>query len=298
MILPVLFGAGIVSAMALMGAEGARTRAAASRRRTERRAERSEKKVERIKRKARKAVARAEQKRKPKAKAELERKGKAKKPPTPAKHKKIKSHKVKLVSEKKKEAEPELKPRQAAKELYSYVSQMIGAGRARELGDKRDRNGKVKRLQKFMGRLVEDGIYGNKTRARGKELLGRDFPARTPKLAPRPLPVLPREAKPKPKRKPTVLLEEEELLVSVAPLPPKRKAKAERTPKAAARDLFEYVDTLGGKGRSAALGFKGNPNRTVLDAQTDMGELKKDGIYGNKTRRRGRALIGKRFPPR
>lgn len=64
----------------------------------------------------------------------------------------------------------------AAAELYKYVTQTNT--KPRTWGDKRNRNAVILELQKRMGRLTADGIYGPNTRARGKALIGKTFPAR------------------------------------------------------------------------------------------------------------------------
>lgn len=70
-------------------------------------------------------------------------------------------------------------------------------------------------------------------------------------------------------------------------------APAGRSPQAAASDLLTYFNA----GRP--LGTKDAPSTFVEAAQRDMGGgIATDGIYGPDTRARGRALIGKVFPPR
>lgn len=64
----------------------------------------------------------------------------------------------------------------AAAELYKYVTQTNT--RARTWGNKRQRNAVILELQKRMGQITADGIYGPNTRARGKALIGKTFPAR------------------------------------------------------------------------------------------------------------------------
>lgn len=64
---------------------------------------------------------------------------------------------------------------QAARDLYRYVT--ILETRPRRWGDRKNRNPTIKAAQEDMG-LVADGIYGPGTRQRGKELLGKTFPAR------------------------------------------------------------------------------------------------------------------------
>lgn len=67
-------------------------------------------------------------------------------------------------------------------------------------------------------------------------------------------------------------------------------------PVAAARELAEYA--AANKGKGAKLGTKGAPSSTVKALQLQMGGgLVADGIYGPKTRDRGREL-GVTMPPR
>jgi hypothetical protein len=70
-------------------------------------------------------------------------------------------------------------PQDAAQALFDYVTAAIAAGRARTLGNKSEPNAIVRDAQADMGELVADGIYGPASRARGKALLGRNFPARS-----------------------------------------------------------------------------------------------------------------------
>lgn len=76
------------------------------------------------------------------------------------------------------------------------------------------------------------------------------------------------------------------------------REKVERAPDQAARDLLAYVNAAAGSQRATLLGYKGHPNAFVQSAQSDMGGIAADGIYGPATRARGKALIGKAFPPR
>lgn len=74
--------------------------------------------------------------------------------------------------------------RQAAQELYDYVTPLIRRGQSHVLTDESNRNEIVHKAQQDMGgkQLLaalakgQGGIYGPLTRARGKELLGREFP--------------------------------------------------------------------------------------------------------------------------
>lgn len=177
-----------------------------------------------------------------------------------------------------------LSPRDAAQRLYDYARGLLRADRGGELGTKGRPSETVRHYQKAMGKIRADGQYGPKTRARGKELLGRTFPVR--KRATAPAEVVP--APPKP-AEPTA----EPASVTTAP------AEMVRTPKEAAQDLFDYAKQAPKKaGRGEWFGTKTKPNPIVAAAQRNMGGLKDDGIYGPKTRRRGRALLGRPFPTR
>jgi hypothetical protein len=63
----------------------------------------------------------------------------------------------------------------AAAELYDYVTRVERD--PRKWGDRRGGNPRIAESQGLMG-LTPDGIYGPRTRARGKELLGKSFPPR------------------------------------------------------------------------------------------------------------------------
>lgn len=172
---------------------------------------------------------------------------------------------------------PSLSPRAAAQRLYDYARAKVRAGKASELGSKAKRNGTIKAYQAAMGKISADGIYGPKTRARGKELLGRAFPARVSK---------PKRAAPPPE-------------TELAPIVVNEEAPELRSPKEAAQELFDYAKSAPKvKGRGAWFGTANAPSSTVEAAQRDMGGLKADGIYGPKTRKRGRALLGRVFPAR
>lgn len=66
---------------------------------------------------------------------------------------------------------------QAARELYTYVSKAIANKQSGLLGTKTRPNPFVANAQRDMG-VKPDGIYGPATRARGKALLQKTFPAR------------------------------------------------------------------------------------------------------------------------
>lgn len=70
-------------------------------------------------------------------------------------------------------------PVAAAQALFDYVSAAISAGRSASLGSKGSPNAIVRDAQADMGDVAIDGIYGTATRTRGKQLLGKTFPART-----------------------------------------------------------------------------------------------------------------------
>jgi len=175
-----------------------------------------------------------------------------------------------------------LKPREAAERLYAFASMKLQSGQGADLGVKGNPSATVQAFQKAMRRITADGFYGPETRARGKELLGRDFPIRR-RVAPSQQ--LPPEPPPPP--------------APPAPAPPSPTTPSPaQTQRAAAESLLAYVQALGTRGRAKALGYRAHPNATVRDAQRAMGELTADGIYGPATRRRGKALTGKTFPPR
>lgn len=68
------------------------------------------------------------------------------------------------------------KMERGAKALYNYVT--VQETRPRRWGNKRKANEKVRTAQKVMRKLTKDGIYGPKTRTRGRKLIGKTFPAR------------------------------------------------------------------------------------------------------------------------
>ncbi|HET8939219.1 MAG TPA: hypothetical protein VFN67_37500 [Polyangiales bacterium] len=157
----------------------------------------------------------------------------------------------------------ERSPKQAAQALHTYATGLVRSGRgAAELGSKAKPNDFVAAAQRDMrGGLASDGIYGPKTQARGKELLGVEFPNRYGTGT---------------KVKP--------------PVPPLTAANEQQR---AAEGLLSYLSQPG-----ADQGVKGKPSAYVKAAQAAMGGLTADGIYGPNTRTRGAALTGKPFPPR
>jgi hypothetical protein len=197
--------------------------------------------------------------------------------------------------------------RQAAQDLLSYVRPLISTGKADVLGSKTQPNDIVRIAQRDMKMKPsdQDGVYGPKTAARGKEILGTEFPSRTNKLAAAvmsraaPKPAAPKQAPPAPA--PAVQEYEQAPAVKAAaeatkpPAPPASldTPVSEHSPKEAATALYTYV-TSG----HVDWGSKSKPNELIRGAQKDMGKLVADGIYGQKTRDRGKQLIGKTFPPR
>lgn len=192
-----------------------------------------------------------------------------------------------------------------AQRLYDYVTRLIKEGRAAELGSKGAINATVRDAQKLMGGIAADGIYGTATRARGKELLGREFPARdNPKARVSPVathatpppvsrlaqsaPITATQAASKPSApgqpKPAVA--------------PKPVAAPSRGDKQAAQDLLAYARRVLASNQGSQLGTAREPSAIVRSAQADMGELVADGVYGPTTRARGKALTGTTFPAR
>jgi hypothetical protein len=156
----------------------------------------------------------------------------------------------------------ERSPKQAAQALHTYVTGVVRSGRgATDLGSKQKPNDFIAAAQRDMRNVSSDGIYGPKTQARGKELLGQEFPNRygtSTKIKP--------------------------------PVPPLTAANEQQR---AAEGLLSYLSQPG-----ADQGVKGKPSAYVKAAQAAMGGLTADGIYGPNTRARGAALTGKTFPPR
>jgi len=185
--------------------------------------------------------------------------------------------------------------RQAATDLYAYVVPLIKAGNGAALGTKAEPNDIVRVAQRDM-KITADGSYGDKTRARGKELLGREFPARAPKgRVPAPAPRSSSSSSSSPAAAPKVLRIEPQpaaKLAAAAPPPPPEVPVNEHSPKEAAAALLQYVQSSGN------LGTKAKPSDIVKAAQHDMGKLTADGVYGPKTRERGKQLLGKPFPAR
>jgi hypothetical protein len=195
-------------------------------------------------------------------------------------------------------------PSKAAEALYSYVTARIRSGQAATLGDKSQPNEVVRDAQRDMRKIATDGIYGPKTMARGKELLGKPFPPRTLQLPAKPaepFKVPPKAAPaPKPAPAPKAPAKPAAPTASKPAAPPPATEPVRRAPEQAARELLAYVKAAlaSGTGLATKLGTKATPSATVRDAQRDMGQITADGIYGPATRERGRALISTPFPPR
>ncbi len=119
------------------------------------------------------------------------------------------------------------------------------------------------------------------------------MPAPPPPPAPAPSSTTPR-AKTKTKRRAAPAAPAAPTSSPAAPPAP----GSSRDPAQAARELYAHADKLTKSGRSGELGNAARPSSFVRDAQTDMGGVRPDGIYGPDTRARGRALIGKTFPVR
>jgi hypothetical protein len=208
----------------------------------------------------------------------------------------IPSHAVDVTDDTADTAQPMARaPRVAAQALYDYVTQVVRDGRGAELGTAGKPNATVRAAQTDMKLLTADGIYGAKTRTRGKELLGREFPAREAKTRGQPLtstaaaPTTPaRTVVLAPNAAPAVVLEH----APAAEPPPPSQPVAAHTPRESAEALLIYVSAP-----QSDVGSKKKPNATVRAAQKAMGGLTADGIYGPKTRARIHTLTGKN-PPR
>jgi hypothetical protein len=169
-------------------------------------------------------------------------------------------------------------PRVAAQDLYTYVTGLIRAGKSDQLGNASAPNSTIAAAQNDMRLVKVNGVYDAPTRARGKELLGREFPARDSKR----VAAVPVTATP------AVVLESP----AIAP-PPLSASVAARTPREAAEALLIYVQQPG-----ADLGSKASPSSIVHDAQQAMGGITADGVYGPQTSKRIAALTGKAAPQR
>lgn len=224
-------------------------------------------------------------------------------------------------------------PEQAANLLLLYL-EAPGV----DWGSKKAPNKTIAGAQADMGSLIADGIYGPKTKARGEALTKKPWPAPPAAAKPaakKPTAAAPSalaKAKPAattiPSNKVAVTLGKP---ISVSPSQPSAAASSkppsavmtaqsaaprptpppggsssstsqvvptERSPKAAAQDLYTYAQQLIRQGRGAELGSKDKPNNTVAAAQRDMRKIASDGIYGPKTQARGKELIAMEFPSR
>jgi hypothetical protein len=85
---------------------------------------------------------------------------------------------------------------------------------------------------------------------------------------------------------------------SVAPHGAAPVPSAKRSAGQAALELLAYVTPILAAKRGSELGLKNHPNAVVKAAQLDMGDVPADGIYGPRTRAKGTALTGKKFPAR
>ena len=159
--------------------------------------------------------------------------------------------------------------KQAAQALYNYVTPIIRSGRGAELGSAAKPNDTVAAAQRDMKLVASDGIYGPKTQARGKELLGMEFPSRYGIGTKLPA----ANVLNKPPAAPPITTTNEQAR--------------------AAESLLAYLSQPG-----ANQGVKGSPSVFVKASQAAMGQLTADGIYGPATRARGAQLTGKTFPPR
>jgi hypothetical protein len=179
-------------------------------------------------------------------------------------------------------------PRQAATDLFNFVTQAIRDKQDAQLGSKASPSDFVAAAQRDMRLVASDGIYGDKTGARGKELLGREFPKRNPvkrRVSPTKIPAAVVNALP-----PSTAA----ILAMPPPEPPSLDQRvAAVSPREAAAALFELVTHP-----PVDWGTKSKPNPLIRGAQNDMGGLFADGIYGTKTQARGTILLGRQFPAR
>jgi peptidoglycan hydrolase-like protein with peptidoglycan-binding domain len=176
-------------------------------------------------------------------------------------------------------------PRQAATDLYTYVTQAMRQGLDAPLGSKSKPDDYLAACQRDMRLIASDGIYGPKTAARGKELIGREFPPRN-------------ATKRRVSLNASVINSLPAATASVLSLPPPeppplQSSVAETSPREAAAALFELVTHP-----PVSWGSKAAPNPLIRGAQRDMGGLVADGVYGPKTQARGAILLGRSFPAR
>jgi hypothetical protein len=198
--------------------------------------------------------------------------------------------------------------KQAAQDLLAYVRPLINAGKADVLGSRSEPNDIVRIAQRDMRMKPadQDGVYGSKTAARGKEILGSEFPSRTTKRATAATRIPVRTSAPPPaaatiplktgapdEPPPPPKAAEPKPLAPPAPPAAIDTPVSEHSPKEAATALYKYVT-----GTHVDWGSKAHPNELIRGAQKDMGKIVADGVYGPKTRERGKQLIGKTFPTR
>jgi hypothetical protein len=163
-------------------------------------------------------------------------------------------------------AAPTRAPSDAARELYALVVPLIRDGNLDALGTNDQPSQQIAILQRDMRGLKSDGVYGPKTAARGKELLGREFPSRSAPANRR---------------------------VAMTPAPAAPKVEIRYSPEQAAEALYLLVTHA-----PVDWGTKARPNSLIEAAQHDMGELVADGVYGPRTQARGTKLTAKKFPAR
>lgn len=164
--------------------------------------------------------------------------------------------------------------KQAAQALRDWVNAALKSGNDAALGSSKAPNDTVAIAQRDMRLIVSDGVYGPKTAARGKELLGVEFPSRTKRRTAA-------TATPTP-------------TLSI-PVPPATDISVNKhSPIEAANALLVLLNASA----PSTWGTRAQPNDVIAKAQADMGGIVADGIYGAKTQARGRALTGKTFPTR
>jgi hypothetical protein len=174
-------------------------------------------------------------------------------------------------------------PKQAAQALRDFAANAIRSGDDAALGSKASPSDTVANAQRDMRLIASDGVYGPKTQARGKELLGIEFPKRA-----RAAPAAPKIIKELP-------LAPSEVLAQPLPVPPATAiAVNDHSPVEAANALLALL----GATAQGTWGTKKAPNELIQKAQADMGGLVADGIYGPKTQKRGAALTGAKWPTR
>jgi hypothetical protein len=168
-------------------------------------------------------------------------------------------------------APPARSPREAARALLNYVQPLVRAGRLAELGSKEAPNDTIANAQRDMRGIASDGVYGPRTAARGKELLGVAFPSRSG---------VKRRVSP-----------------AAPPPPPAPDSLAtmslQRAPQEAAAELYELVTHP-----PIQWGTRAQPNEQIRRLQLELQRLTADGVYGPKTQARAAALLRQAFPAR